>query len=114
MTPRMKACGLIVCFVAAVCASPAQDAKAQKQPILRAKSAMRIGKAELVRVYGKGVLSEEPFTATAKDGVWTVTGTGRCQEALPATHHVCTGGHWVRLAGDDGHTIGIGGQGADQ
>src|SRR5580765_3832460 len=44
-----------------------------------AKTAVNIAEAVLVPVYGKKQIeSERPFTATLKDGVWTVAGTLRC------------------------------------
>ena len=44
-----------------------------------AKTAVNIAEAVLVPVYGKKQIeSERPFTATLKDGVWTVAGTLHC------------------------------------
>ena len=46
-----------------------------------------------------------PFTAKLKEGIWTVMGTVRCQEALPRTKFACYGGAGVRLRKSDGSVV---------
>lgn len=57
-------------------------------------TAVRIGEAVLVPVYGKKLIeSEEPFTAEVKDNVWTVSGTLYCpNEKGGLTTGGCEGG----------------------
>jgi hypothetical protein len=110
----LKAVQLLVCFAALACYGLAQDTAPAKHPVRSVKSAARIGEAELIRVYGKGVLSERPFKVTIDNGVWTVASRRWCQEALPKTGFVCSGGHWVRLSSEDGHILAVGGEDAQQ
>ena len=52
-----------------------------------------IAEAVLAPVYvEKHIESERPFTATLKNGVWTVTGTLRCPDGKGGTTMVCAGG----------------------
>ena len=61
--------------------------QAQTEPTYRpsagyvpdAETAVKIGEAVLIPVYGeKQVLSERPFAARLQDNAWTVTGTLHC------------------------------------
>jgi len=57
------------------------------------KTAVKIAEAVLIPVYGeKQIESERPFTATLKNGVWTVTGTLRCPDGKGGTTTSCDGG----------------------
>jgi hypothetical protein len=62
-----------------------------------AKTAIRIGKAELIRRYGRQVINS-----------WTVNTPQWCQEMLPAQTFYCHGGHWVRISGGDGRVVAAG------
>jgi len=66
-------------------------------------TAVKIAEAVLAPVYGeKHIESERPFTATLKNGVWTVTGTLHCPDGKGGTTMVCDGGvAEVRISKDD-------------
>lgn len=109
----MKAFRIVLCIGVLACSCVAQDAKpAKAHPVRNQKTAMRIGRAELVRTFGAGILeAERPFTVKLENGIWSVVGTQYCQENLPSPNFYCQGGHWVRISASDGHIIGVGGQG---
>jgi hypothetical protein len=71
------------------------------------KTAIRIAEAVLDPVYGnKHIESERPFTATLKDGVWTVTGTLHCPDATGGSTISCDGGvAEVRISKDDARVL---------
>jgi hypothetical protein len=66
-------------------------------------TAVKIAEAVLAPVYGeKHIESERPFTATLKNGVWTVTGTLHCPDGKGGTTMVSAGGvAEVRISKDD-------------
>ncbi len=73
-------------------------------------TAVRIGEAALVPVYGKKhIESEEPFTARLKDNVWTVSGTLYCSDGKGGrTAGNCVGGvAVVRISKTNGHVISM-------
>ena len=72
-----------------------------------AKTAVNIAEAVLVPVYGKKQIeSEHPFTATLKDGVWTVAGTLRCLGGKGGVSTLCDGGvAVVRMAKQDARIV---------
>ena len=72
-----------------------------------AKTAVKIAEAVLVPIYGeKQIESERPFTATLKDGAWTVTGTLRCPDGKGGTTTSCFGaGAAVRISKDDARIL---------
>ena len=86
----------------------AQATKAADRHV-NAKAAVHIAEAELVRVYGSAVKSEQPFTAKLENGAWTVVGTRWCQEQLPDPNFYCQGGHWAVIS-KDGRVLAAGGQ----
>lgn len=49
----------------------------------------------------------EPLKAELKEGIWTVTGTMHCQEALPQKERYCYGGAGIRLRKSDGAVLEI-------
>jgi NTF2 fold immunity protein len=56
-------------------------------------TAVKIAEAVLASVYGeKHIESERPFTATLKNGVWTVTGTLHCPDGKGGFTTFCDGG----------------------
>jgi hypothetical protein len=56
-------------------------------------TATAIAEAVLIPAYGKDkILSERPFTARLKAGVWTVSGTLRCPDGRGGTTTSCVGG----------------------
>ncbi len=73
-------------------------------------TAVKIGEAKLVPVYGKKhIESEEPFTATLKDNVWTVSGTLHCSDGKGGrTTGDCVGGvAVVQISKANGHVISM-------
>jgi hypothetical protein len=72
-----------------------------------AKTAVNIAEAVLTPVYGKKQIeSERPFTATLKDGVWTVVGTLRCPDGKGGVTTLCDGGVAVlRIAKQDARVV---------
>lgn len=56
-------------------------------------TAIKVAEAVLIPVYGqKQIQSEEPFTATLKNGVWTVQGTLHCPDGEGGSTTLCDGG----------------------
>ena len=57
-------------------------------------TAIKIAEAVLIPVYGeKQILSERPYIATLKGGIWTVTGTTlHCPDGNGGTTSNCHGG----------------------
>ena len=72
-----------------------------------AKTAVNVAEAVLIPVYGKKQIeSERPFTATLKDGVWTVAGTLRCPDGKGGVTTLCDGGvAVVRIAKQDARVL---------
>lgn len=101
----MKVFRIVSCAAVLVVPSIGQGLKPAKGFVPDAETASRIAEAVLIPIYGKNVVSERPFKAELKDGIWTVMSTRRCQENLPNGHKTCHGGHWVRLSKDDGHIV---------
>jgi hypothetical protein len=90
------------------CCSFGQEGSS-KLHVRDAKTAIRIGKAELIRRYGRQVInSEQPISAKLENGIWTVNTPQWCQEMLPAQTFYCHGGHWVRISGDHGRVVAAG------
>jgi NTF2 fold immunity protein len=70
-------------------------------------TAVKVAEAVLAPVYGeKHVEAERPFTATLKDGVWTVTGTFRCPDGKAGPTASCDGGvAEVRISKNDARIL---------
>ncbi|MGD0183047.1 MAG: NTF2 fold immunity protein [Terriglobales bacterium] len=104
----MKVFQNILCIALLGCRSFGQEAS-PKLHVRNAKAAIEIGKAELIRRYGRQVInSEQPISAKLEDRTWTVNTPQWCQEMLPAQGFYCHGGHWVRISGDDGRVVAAG------
>src|SRR5438045_3496238 len=71
------------------------------------EAALKIADAVLIPVYGKNKIeSERPFTATLKDGVWTVEGTLRCPDGKGGFTTSCRGGvAMVKISKADGRIV---------
>jgi len=72
-----------------------------------AKTAINIAEAVLIPVYGKKQIeSERPFTATLKNGVWTIAGTLRCPDGKGGVTTLCAGGVAVmRIVKQDARVV---------
>ena len=104
----MKVFQNILCIALLGCCSFGQEGSL-KLHVSNAKTAMRIGKAELIRRYGRRLIdNEQPISAKEENGTWTVSTPQWCQEMLPAQRFYCHGGHWVRISGDDGRVVAAG------
>lgn len=103
----MKAFHIASCAAVLVFSGFGRGVKPAKGFVPDAATASRIAEAVLIPIYGKGAAEERPFKAVLKDGIWTVTSTGRCQENLPSSRKTCYGGHSVRLSKDDGHILDV-------
>lgn len=103
----MKASRFTLVVVVSALPMLSQSGKPPKGYVPDAATATRIAEAVLVPIYGKTVLGERPFKAELKNGVWDVGSAIRCQENLPGPQS-CHGGHWVRLAKDDGRILEVG------
>jgi|SRR5215471_10135850 len=86
-----------------ICSVIAQDAKPVGGRVPDEASAVKAARAVLVPLYGKKQIeSEEPFSATLANDVWTVAGTLHC----PVEH--CLGGAAVvKISKSDGRIISI-------
>ena len=101
----MKTFQMVSCIAVLVGSSFGQGVKPAKGFVPDAETASRIAEAVLIPIYGKAVSGERPFKVELKDGIWTVTGTRRCQENLPSPQKNCYGGHALRLAKSDGRIL---------
>src|SRR6266567_997093 len=73
-------------------------------------TAVRVAEAVLIPVYKEKVIeSERPFTATLKNGVWTVEGTLRCPDGKGGfTTEDCVGGvATVQISKQDARIISM-------
>jgi hypothetical protein len=70
-------------------------------------TAIEIAEKALIPVYGrKHIESEEPFTATLSNGVWTVSGTLRCPDGKGGTTTGCDGGvATITISQENGHIL---------
>ena len=98
----------ILCIALLASCGFAQEA-ALNLRVRNVKAAIRIGKGELIRRYGRRVIDgEQPISAKLEKGIWMVSTPQWCQEMLPAQRFFCSGGHWVRISGDDGRVVAAG------
>jgi hypothetical protein len=103
----MKVCTTLVLALLLASEVAAQGYKPPSGYVPDSKTAVKIAEAVLVPVYGeKHTQSERPFTATLKDGVWTVTGTLRCPDGKGGVTTSCDGGvAEVRISKDDARIL---------
>jgi hypothetical protein len=89
----MKPWAILACTVLLALELAGQGYKPASGYVPDSKTAVKIAEAVLTPVYGeKQIESERPFTATLKNGVWTVTGTLRCPDGKGGTTTSCDGG----------------------
>ena len=74
-----------------------------------APTASKIAVSKLEKVYGKKQIeSEQPFTATLKDGVWSVFGTLWCSDGHGGRTQDCVGGvAQIKLRERDGKVLSL-------
>jgi hypothetical protein len=89
----MKPWAILACTVLLACELAGQGYKPESGYVPNSETAVKIAEAVLAPVSGeKHIESERPFTATLKNGVWTVTGTLRCPDGKGGTTTSCNGG----------------------
>jgi hypothetical protein len=100
-------------YLVAVCwfllATVAADAK-QYGFVPDEDTAIRIGRAELIKVYGKKkIQEEEPLTTKLQNGVWFVSGTLWCADGKGGGTNECLGGiAEIKIRQCDGNVLSIG------
>jgi len=89
----MKPWAILAGTVLLACELAGQGYKPKSGYVPDSETAVKIAEAVLAPVYGeKQIESERPFTATLKNGVWTITGTLRCPDGKGGTTTSCDGG----------------------
>jgi hypothetical protein len=103
----MKTWAVLACTVLVASELLGQGYKPASGYVPDSKTAVKIAEAVLAPIYGeKQIESERPFTATLKDGVWTVTGTLRCPDGKGGITTSCDGGvAEVRISRDDARIL---------
>lgn len=67
------------------------------------RSALKIAENEFVKMYGKTILTQRPFSAILLNGLWKVKGTLHCQKG-----RVCSGGvAEISISEVDGSVISL-------
>jgi NTF2 fold immunity protein len=106
---------LAIEFLVAICLAslllvPARtQTKHTRGAVPESATAVRTAESALIPVYGKKqIRSEEPFTATLQDDVWTVAGTLHCPDGRGGVTTVCVGGvAVVRISKADGRVLSM-------
>jgi len=89
----MKTWTILVCAVLLASELAGQGYKPASGYVPDSKTAVKIAEIVLTPVYGeKQIELERPFSATLKNGIWTVTGTLRCPDGKGGTTTSCDGG----------------------
>lgn len=103
----MKQQILLCCMFLTVPIAFGQGVEPDTGFVPNAETAVKIGEAVLIPVYGeKKIESERPFHAELKDGTWIVGGTLRCPDGHGGTTTSCTGGTAVvKIAKADGRIL---------
>ena len=79
----------VLCLSSLLASAAFSQREKHPEPVPDSESAIKIGEAALMKVYGKSkVKSERPFSAELKDDVWTVSGTLHCKD----DKRTCEGG----------------------
>ena len=92
----------IVIFVALVATALSQQSKPPGGAVPDSTAAVSIAEKTLIHSYGKTIESERPFTATLKEGIWTVTGDLHCGSSM------CTGAPAVvQISQADAHIVAM-------
>jgi len=101
---------LLTAFCCMTLLAPVSVGGADKHPrgtVPDSATAVKIAEEALIPAYGKTqIKSEEPFTATLENGIWTVSGTLHCPDGKGGTTSQCAGGTAeVKISSTDGHVI---------
>lgn len=93
--------------VAAGMANPGPDQSPKEGYVPDFATAIKIGEAVLVPVYGEGqIKSEMPITASLKDQSWIVSGTLNCRDSKGRKTDSCDGGvAYVQISKADARII---------
>jgi hypothetical protein len=105
----MKSVAILSCACLLVTFALGQGYKPQSGYVPDSATAVQIGEAVLIPIYGKKTIeSERPFTATLKGDVWTVGGTLRCHASNGNITAECDGGTAVvKISKIDAHIISM-------
>ena len=96
-------------FVFVSLAAYGQNAAPPRARVTDGATAVKIAEKALIPVYGKKkVLSERPFTAELKDGVWMVSGTLHCPYSKDSNASCSGGVAMVQISQADGHILSMG------
>jgi hypothetical protein len=68
----------ILVFAVLVGTALSQQGKPDGNAVPDSTTAVSIAEKALIHSYGSKIKSERPFTATLKEGIWTVTGDKHC------------------------------------
>ena len=100
----MKSGAVLLGIVATSAAAAAQFANYRSEYVPDAATAIAIGRAVSIPIYGrKLVQTEEPLTAMRKGEMWIVLGTLRCPKK-----YICVGGTIeVTLSAKDGRVLSV-------
>jgi hypothetical protein len=100
----MKPWAILACIVLLASELVGQGYKPAGGYVPDSKTAVKIAEAVLIPVFGeKKIESERPFTATLKNGVWTVEGTLHCPDGTSTS---CDGGvAEVRISKNDARIL---------
>ncbi|MBZ5663186.1 MAG: YbbC/YhhH family protein [Acidobacteriia bacterium] len=103
----MKTRVILACTVLLASELVGQGYKPTSGYVPDSRTAVRIAEAVLIPVYGeRQIEAERPFTASLKNGIWTVTGTLRCPDGKGGTTTSCDGGvAEVRISKNDAQII---------
>jgi hypothetical protein len=100
----MKFAPIVLGTVVTSAAAAAQFANYRSEYVPDAPTAVAIGRAVSIPIYGKKLVqTEEPFTATRKGDTWIVFGTLHCPPK-----YICAGGTIeVTLSVSDGRILSV-------
>jgi NTF2 fold immunity protein len=92
----------ILVFAALVETALSQEGKPVGSAVPDSTTAVSIAEKALIHSYGNKIKSETPFTATLKEGIWTVTGDQHCGSPM------CVGAPAVvQISQADAHIVAM-------
>jgi hypothetical protein len=92
----------IIVLAMLVATALSQEGKLAGGAVSDSTTAVRLAEKALIHSYGNKIKSERPFTATLKEGIWTVTGDQHCGSPM------CTGAPAVvQISQADAHIVAM-------
>jgi|HubBroStandDraft_1064217.scaffolds.fasta_scaffold949904_1 hypothetical protein len=103
----MRTFAIVFGCLCLIAAATAQSYTPKSGYVPDSVTAVKIGEAVLVPVYGeRQIASERPFTASLKGDLWTVEGTLHCPDGKGGTTTNCDGGTAVvKISKLDGRIV---------